>query len=103
MLPLHERSTARISSRNGSAFPSRNAWAVSFGTLRGTSSGPASHTSRTAPREAPSRRAIVRLPCPSDRSRRIADRVLWSSITHLLETASHEELHLGVRFEARTP
>src|SRR6266699_6478056 len=52
--------------------------------MRGTSAEPARSTSRTAPRETLMTRAILRRLCPCSCSLRIAVRVLWSNMSHLL-------------------
>src|SRR5271169_6008417 len=86
-LPLQPGNSSRMCSRYGSADSAR--------TISGTSAVPAVRTSLTAPREIPSARAIARVPLPSSRSRRIAMRVLWSSIVQLLSQALDQPLHLA--------
>src|SRR5256884_9365792 len=52
--------------------------------MRGTSAEPARSTSRTAPLDSLMTRAMPRRLCPCSCSLRIAVRVLWSSMAHLL-------------------
>src|SRR5512135_1203192 len=63
--------------------------------MRGTSAVPSRSTSRTAFREMPTALAMLRVPCPSRRSRRIAARVVWSSMPGLLLVRRDELLHVG--------